>query len=565
MIAKKNNKVQVEQYIRSYYIQKVRLLESSETTKNLIHDIHLGNKKKLSILVTAIKKVATGEELLFFKGLMKHEYEIKDSEAMNLFYNTASISEDVITSDLKNELKQILQVSKAEERGFCYNEKKDKYSFNANVFVKHLVKRCHVRCTKDGRLFLYNNKGFYKELSEYELGTIIRTIMHEGVPNSWNSKDEAEIIKALKREVECVDEMNNNRDYINLKNGLLCLNSFTLQPHSPEFLSTIQIPINYDPNATAPKFLKFMREITLEDEELIRVHQELLGYWLTVETKAEKAVYYYGRGANGKSVLSEVVRALVGEENVSNLSLSKFNEQFGLQGIIGKTLNISAENELSGKLLNTENIKSIISGDNLTIDIKYRNPIDYKPFCRLLFLVNNLPNTSDVTNGYFRKLLIIPFKRTFPPGKRNVNLKQELLEELPGILNWALEGLNRLKNNNYQFSYSKAIDGCLKTYLTEQNPVKEFFEEHIVFEEGVRTKQSEFHKKYLQWLNMQGIDDKGTKSKQIFWRNFKILLDNASEPIIRKKIKGYTFLEGIKIVGLDEENHVLISNDVIHF
>lgn len=558
------NENAVKQFIFPYPIQKVRLLESSEITRRLMQEIDV--KENLSLIVTAINMVALEEKAALFSALMYHVHATSKSDAMEMYNNAETVSQSVVPSALLTELELILKVGRAEERGFFYDEKKNTFAFNANAFAKHFIKRCHIRSTKDGRLFLYNKKGVYEELAEVNLGKIIRKIMHEGLWNSWTSNREKEVVKALQREAISVDEMNTKRNYINLKNGMLNLTSFTLHPHSPEYLSTVQIPIDYDPKAAAPKFLDFMKGITLNDDELIRVHQELMGYWLTVETKAEKAVYYYGRGANGKSVLAAIVTALVGEDNVSSVPLSQFNQQFGLEGIVGKSLNIAAENELSGKMLKTESVKSIVSGDNITINVKYRPPIiNYKPFCRLLFLVNNLPDSADVTNGYFRKLIIIPFKRTFRQEERNVNLKQELLEELPGILNWAIEGLKRLKENNYQFSYSKAIEECQLAYYAEQNPVREFFLEHIVLEEGARTKQSDFHQKYLQWLYLQGIDDKGTKSKQIFWRYFKIVLENENIPIVKKKIKGTIYFDGMKIVGLDNTQHPFLSGDIIQF
>jgi putative DNA primase/helicase len=554
---------QLNEYISSYPIKKVRLLESSETTKSKMLSIDI--KENLCLIVTAIKVVTFKEGAAFFSALMYHLFETSNQEAVE-FYNSAElVSKSLVPTGLLEELKLILTVGKAEERGFFYDEKKNSYTFNANAFAKHFIKRCHVRSTKDGRLFLYNRKGLYEELSEVNLGKVIRTIMHEGRWNSWKSSFEAEIVKALQRESITVEEMNTEWNYINVKNGMLSLSNFTLQPHSSEFLSTVQIPIEYDSMATAPHFMSFMKDITIDDSQLMSVHQELVGYWLTVETKAEKAVYYYGSGANGKSVMASIVMALVGEDNVSSVPLSEFSQTFGMESLIGKTLNIAAENEMGGKSLRTENFKAIVSGDNITVNIKYRPSISYTPFCRLLFLVNSLPDSMDVTNGYFRKLIIIPFKRTFGKEERNVNLKQSLIKELPGILNWAIEGLKRLRINNYQFSHCEAIEECHRAYYVEQNPVKEFFHEHIVLEDGVRTKQSDFHEKYMYWLNMQGIDDKGTKSKQVFWRHFKIVLENENIQIVKKKIQGTFYFEGIKIVGLEKAYRPTLNGEIIQF
>ncbi|MFP3719846.1 phage/plasmid primase, P4 family [Niallia circulans] len=550
-------------YVSNYPISKVRLLESTTTTKARILSIDI--KENLSLIVTAVKMVSSEEGAAFFSALMNHVHETTRQVSNEMYNNAELVSESLVPLDLLEELKLILMVGKAEERGYLYDEKKNSFTFNANAFAKHFIKRCHVRSTKDGRLFLYNRKGVFEELSEVSLGKVLRTIMHEGRWNSWKSPYEAEVVKVLQREAITVEEMNTNRNYINVRNGMLSLTTFTLHPHSPEFLSTVQIPIEYNPKATAPHFMSFMKDITIDDSQLINVHQELVGYWLTVETKAEKAVYYYGGGANGKSVMASIVTALVGEDNVSSVPLSEFSQTFGMENLIGKSLNIAAENEMGGKALKTENFKAIVSGDNITINIKYRPAISYRPYCRLVFLVNNLPDSSDVTEGYFRKIIIVPFPRTFKKEERNVELKNELLKELPGILNWAIQGLKRLRSNNYQFSECKAIKETESAYHDEQNPVREFFNSHVVQVDGSRTKQSDFYNMYSQWLTVQGIDDKGTKSRQVFWRYFKVILDSENIPIVKKKVKGTVYYDGIKLIELGELHFPTIAGDSIQF
>ncbi|MEG8979326.1 phage/plasmid primase, P4 family [Priestia megaterium] len=552
---------EVSAYISPYKVRKVRLLNKSERTKKLLEGIY--SKEQLSILVTALDIVMCSESLRYFNLLLVDFGHVLHAESSKIFKSAEHISKELIPNELLEELQQLMKVSKAEEHGFIYNEKKDSYSFNANAFAKQFIRRCDIKSTRAGRLFLYNKKGFFEELSDVELGKVIRTLMHEGLWNSWDSKSEAEVVKALLRESSIVEEMNNMRSFINLRNGMLCLNTFKLLKHNPNYLSTVQLPIDYNPKASAPSFVKFIKDITSEDKELIHVHQEIMGYLLSAETKAEKAFFFHGGGANGKSVLVSIITQLIGKANVSSIPLSEFSQQFGLEGLINKTVNVAAENEMGGKALKTENFKAIVSGDTITINIKYRPAISYKPQCKLVFVINSLPDSMDVTNGYFRRLMIVPFHRTFKPKERNVNLTQELVGELSGILNWAIEGLRRLRENNYQFSQCKVIEECHQTYYAEQNPVKEFFHEHITLEEGSRTKQSDFHEKYMQWLNMQGIDDKGTKSKQIFWRFLKIIFESEGIPIIKKKVKGTIFFDGITIVGLDRPK--ILSNEMIQF
>lgn len=540
---------EVSPYLSRYKVRKVKLLERSERIRKLLEGIH--TKENLSMLVTALYTIVGSESLQYFKALLLGFSRFPNYEYTKMFESAEKTAEALVSDELLEELQQLINIRKAEEHGFLYDEKKNSYSFNANVFAKQFIRRCHVRSTKDGRLFLYHKKGVFEEPSEVELGKVIRTLMHEGRWNSWNSKAEAEVVKVLLREADIVDEMNTMRNFINLKNGMLCLDRFELLPHHPSYLSTVQLPIEYEPKAVAPTFVQFLKGITKDDEELIRVHQEILGYLLSAETKAEKAFFFYGSGGNGKSVLVSIITRLVGEENVSSIPLAEFGKQFGLEGLINKTVNIAAENEMGGNALKTENFKAIVSGDTITVNIKYYPSISYKPHCKLVFVVNALPDSMDVTHGFFRKLVIVPFPQKFESGEQDKELTDKLLAELPGILNWAIVGLKRLRENNYKFSYCTAIEECHRTYNVEQNPVREFFLEHIVLKEGARIRQSDFHDIYLRWLNEQGIDDKGTKSRQKFWRYFKIVLANEGIPIVTKKVRGTVYFEGMEFVRLE--------------
>lgn len=538
------------EFLTPYKVRKVRLLKSNVITKKILENIQV--PEQLALLVSALMVISPEDSREYFSALLYGFNKTSRADSEKL-YRSAQIAHSSLISDaLLEELHLMKTVSDSEGRGFFYDEAHKKFTFNANAFVRHLTSRVQIRATQDERLFFYNSKGYYEELTDVERGKLIRTVMHEGQWNSWRSNLEKEVVIALMREAIVVDKMNTQRHLINLKNGMLDLDTLTLVKHSPNYLSTVQLPMSYDPRAKAPKFIQlFIRAITLGNEQLIGVLQEVVGYLISNETKAEKAFYFYGGGSNGKSVLVKVIRKLIGEENISAINLSDFGQRFGLENLINKTVNIAAENELDGKTLNTENFKSIISGDLINIELKYRTSISYKPHCKLVFLVNTLPDSKDVTNGYFRKLMVIPFKRTFKPEEQNVNLDNELFEELSGILNWALIGLQRLRKNDFKFSKCELIEKAHDTYYIEQNPVKEYYLEHIRLNPTCRTKQADFHNMYLRWLDMQGIDDKGTRSKQAFWRYFKIVLENTDVPIVRKKIKGVIYFEGIEIVDIE--------------
>ena len=128
--------------------------------------------------------------------------------------------------------------------------------------------------------------------------------------------------------------------------------------------------------------------------------------------------------------------------------LSKFSEKFGIEGIVDKSLNIANENELGGAI-STESLKALISGDPINISRKFKKAINVKSNIKLIFLLNTLPDTLDNTHGYYRKILIIPFNRVFKCDEMDKDLPEKVSEELSGVLNWALEGAERLITVSY--------------------------------------------------------------------------------------------------------------------
>jgi putative DNA primase/helicase len=147
---------------------------------------------------------------------------------------------------------------------------------------------------------------------------------------------------------------------------------------------------------------------------------------------------------------------------------------------LGRTLNIVSENEVGKEGLNTQYFKSIVSGDPIRVEIKGGKSFLYKPFCKILLAVNNLPYSRDKSSGFRRRLIMIPFNRMFQGQNDDKHLTEKLLKELPGILNFALQGLDRLRKNKYVFTDSKAVNELVDEYAKQLNPVYAFVIDNVV-------------------------------------------------------------------------------------
>ncbi len=335
--------------------------------------------------------------------------------------------------------------------------------------------------------------------------------------------------------VQCsgqVAQINKNNSLINLENGLLDVFSGEFKKHTPEFLSTIRIPVEYKPKAKAPLWQKFLSEVVPDD--CIPVVWEYIGYCLLPDTRFETNLMLTGSGANGKSVLLKAIATLLGDANMANIPLQELSEnRFKRAELAGKLINVFCD--LSSRAIqDSAFFKIITSGDPIDGERKFQHPFQFKPFARLLFSANELPATADNTDGFFRRWIIIPFPNTFPPGKRDVRLLGKLTspEELSGALNLALEGLRRLYKQG-RFSVSETINDQLQDYRLRSDPVAAFVAECCVLEKFAIISKAELYNAYRNWTydtgskamsqkrfgplirNIEGVDetrDSGTRS-----------------------------------------------------
>ena len=164
-----------------------------------------------------------------------------------------------------------------------------------------------------------------------------------------------------------------------------------------------------------PLWKKFLDEV-LPDDSLQLLLSEIFGYCLTPSISFHKAFFLVGDGANGKSVVLDVLEALVGVENCSALMLSDLNERFRLAELLGKLVNIVQEVEAKS-LLADARFKSVVAGDPQVGERKNQHPFKFRPFAKWVVACNALPASRDRSYGFLRRIVILPFEKT-DPGRR---------------------------------------------------------------------------------------------------------------------------------------------------
>ncbi|HAT4169814.1 TPA: DNA primase [Clostridium perfringens] len=381
-----------------------------------------------------------------------------------------------------------------------YEEQEKGLKFLPFVLAKHLSE------TRDvyygGESFLIYENGVYNISGEKEAGRIIMDYM---LPNYCimasirDCRDQWDILVS-----KDFDDFNRNPYLVNVRNGLLDIRNMSFKEHTPSYLSTVQLNVEYNPQVDCPQFKKFLNEVL--DCKLIPLVQEIVGYLLTTNTASQKAFVFWGPARTGKSTLLWVVEyLLLGKKNVSNIPWQEIGDKFKTAELLGKLANVFSD--LPSKSIDDTGIFKVVTGeDYLMAEKKNKNPFKFKPFARLVFSCNELPrNYVDRTEGFYRRLIIVPFNRQIEKSKIDKALKYKFQREKEGILNWALEGLKRLYENNFEFSENELTDGVKKEYKRENNNVISFVEECCELDGLFSCSRIEIYEAYKEFCVEAGL------------------------------------------------------------
>lgn len=309
-------------------------------------------------------------------------------------------------------------------------------------------------------------------------------------------------------------EFTPNLNYLCLQNGTLNLTSFELERHSPTHRLRTRLNIAWQPEVLVPKWQAYLDGVFQPDPdkaEKIALLQEWLGYLLVPDASMHKMLWLVGSGANGKSVFLSIVTALVGSQNISNAMLDSFHLSYVRAELDGKLANIAGE-MTADAMINDGFIKAIVAADVIEAARKYKPSFSFKPFVRLMAATNHLPKTNDVSNGFSRRTIILPFNRQFSTSEQNPNLVKELEEELPGILAWAVEGLRRLRARK-GFTIPPSSETALAAYMADANPVRLFADECLVqAPNGRGLRSGQLYPLFSQWCRKFGYQPRNNST-----------------------------------------------------
>lgn len=297
------------------------------------------------------------------------------------------------------------------------------------------------------------------------------------------------------------------RHTVNTLSGELDLTpeGWRLRPHRRERYLTTQIPVAYDPKATAPQFGRFLEDVFRDDDDKvskIAALLEMMGYSLMPYADHDRFAFLHGNsGANGKSVTLSVVENLVGRKNVAGVQPAYFEDQHHCAHLDGKLVNIVTDLE-ANKPLAAGAAKRIGSGELMTVAHKHRDPFDIRPFVTCWTGTNHLPKVFDRSGGFWRRALVITFNRAFAPHEQDRDLRGKLATELPGILNLALGHYASALRNGWTNPASSVE--AVRVWRAANDPVAAFVEQECTLWPGASVPSSQLYERYVDWSRDTG-------------------------------------------------------------
>jgi putative DNA primase/helicase len=287
----------------------------------------------------------------------------------------------------------------------------------------------------------------------------------------------------------------------NVLNGTLDLRTGTLRDHDPEDFITKLAPVEFGPEATCPRWGGFLDRIFGGDEELIQFVQRAVGYSLTGSTEEQCLFLLHGRGANGKTTLIETLRALLGDyaahaEFSTFLNHRQAQVRNDLARLAGARLVSAVEMDQGGQLSESV-VKQVTGGDVVTARFLFHEFFEFRPQFKVLLAANHKPRVRGTEHAIWRRIRLVPFAVTIPEDEQDHGLLAALIDELPGILTWAVEGCLAWQQDG--LGQATAVRDATGEYRREMDGLHEFLRERCVLAPEAKAGATELYDEYRHW------------------------------------------------------------------
>ena len=399
------------------------------------------------------------------------------------------------------------------KKWLCWSGKHWKVDDTGKIvqLAKDIVQRLHLEAieAQDGKLKMKLAKWAFQSESGVRIREMIRLAQSEtGIPVT-------------------PDDLDADRWILNLQNGTLDLPSGELRPPRREDLCTKLIPVPFHPKSECPRWQKFLADVTCGKQDLAQFLQRAVGYSLTGSTREAVILILHGTGANGKTTFVELIRKLLGgyalAADASTFLAKSYDSVRNDLARLRAARFVSAQEVGEGRRLDESLVKQVTGGDAVTVRHLYAEFFEFVPQFKLFLATNHKPEIRGTDNAVWRRIRLVPFDRTFAPEEQDKNLLQKLVDELEGVLAWAVRGCLAWQREG--LGIPEPVLRATQDYRAEMDEVGEFIEERCVVREDVWVESSVLYRAYLTWSRDHGYKPKSQKALG------KMLRDRGLKPV----------------------------------
>ena len=322
-----------------------------------------------------------------------------------------------------------------------------------------------------------NKYGTYATNSKY-----MYEIMERIVPN-FKNKEMQDVLDKIERSAPTVEQTTDRHLFI-VNNGIFDQKTKKLREFSPEYVYLTKIPVDYVPNPINPVISapdgyqwdvkSWIRDLAV-DEDTATLIWQVIADCLQPHYSRHKSIWFYSeKGNNGKGTIGQLIKNLLGKGNYASLSVADFNHEFLKETLLGSAANISDENDVDVFIDSIKDYKASITGDDININRKYEKPLRIQFLGTNIQMMNGLPKTKDKSDSFYRRLIIVPFLKSFTNNGERKYIKTDYIHE-KAVLEYVLFRVLSMEFDEYITPESSAE--LLESYKEKNNPVLEFWNE----------------------------------------------------------------------------------------
>lgn len=449
---------------------------------------------------------------------------------------------------------------------FIYEDAKGKRLISCPLLADYIRRNLAYKIVRNkrgnGALYLIYEEGCYRYYSADMFRGVIKKYITDYDRTLLKMRDVEEVFKQITTDTDIVtpDELNTDEDLINFRNGMLRISDLKLLPHSPKYLSTIQIDAEWtNEDIETPNTDYYLNNLTDYDDALIQLLYQFIGVILSniPGWRMKKALFLVGPGDTGKSLLKSLVEKILGKDNYIGMDLKDIEARFGTGNIYGMRLAGSSDMSfLSIDELKT--FKKCTGGDSLFAEFKGQDGFEFTYKGLLWFCMNKAPKFGgDNGEWVYNRIMLVRCENVIPAAKQDKHLLDKMYAERAGIVHRAVMALKSVIDGSYRFAEPDTVLAARKNYMTENNTVISFFEECMQYRVGGKIKDGcttgKVYDVYKAWCkdNNHGY----AKTAKEFRDELARYLGSSFPDITCRRGKGGTFYKDYTLTDEAKERY----------